>query len=440
MEIINYELQPVPRSVNVIDNQDEIYLTIQIGNGQIGGSKVTLNNEVLAKGNLSQPTSIGNSNKLLNNEIEVETNVLDVNQFANMCVITTTFLNQDNKVLLSKIDNGVAPENGIASFKGIYRIAFFLLLILFLNVSHINSIVAQSTPDKIAFQSLETPSSPGFILLDKAPSSVERPTTPQGFGVTVLGLFNGPGGAMEFAPFWLFNHPNLTAQEMYNNRFPILYNFSISAATIKTDTSSYLAGGFRTRLFQSYNKSTRMKLDSLKEQLEDALAVLDIAKIVELQKSYTELIENPIFTIDLAGAIGGGSNTNSYDDVALNRWSAWLSINWRPKGKDFYATALTRLISNENFEEYTMESTLFDIGTRLNYDMSKFCLSLEYLQRYNLTNSIGSDFRIAAIGSYRLSDNFFITTTFGKNFSDINNIIALAGVNFGISKSKVKAF
>ena len=445
MEIKKYQLKPDIRQFNGIDEQDKIYLSIQIGNGQIGGSKVILEGKQVAKGNLSQPTFIGNSSKLKGKEITIETNVLDVNHFTNMCVITTSILNQENKVLFTQIDNGEAPENGIASFEGKYKLALLSLLILISFLFTTSTSIAQSTTDKITFQSLETPSSPGFILLDKTPSSIERPTTPQGFGVSVLGLLQGTGGAMEFAPFWLTNHSKLTAEKMYKNHWPILYNFSVSAATIKTDSSRYLAGGLRTRFYQSYNKITLVKLDSIREAIEIALADLDrnnpdFSKIEELQKSYSELIAKPIFTIDFAGALGGGSNTNSFNDVSLNRWSTWLSLNWRPKGDDFYITALARYINNEKFEDYTIKADLLDAGTRLNYDISKFCVSLEYLQRFNLTKNSGSDYRIAVIGSYAFTDNIYITTTFGKNFSEVNNIIALAGINFGISKSKVKAF
>jgi hypothetical protein len=52
----------------------------------------------------------------------------------------------------------------------------------------------------------------------------------------------------------------------------------------------------------------------------------------------------------------------------------------------------------------------------------------------------GEDNRIAVVGSYAFSDNMYITTTLGKNFSQVNNIIALAGINFGVSKTKIKAF
>jgi len=172
---------------------------------------------LLAKGDLTQLTYIGKAADLSGNEIEIETNVLDVNAFTNVCVITTTFTNQNNKVLFSKIDNGEAPVNGIANFIAKYIFTFiFVLCIAFLNTN----LYAQENTGNITFQSLETPSSPGFILFDQSPASIEKPTTPQGLGLSLLG-FQQNGGALEFAPFWLTTHPELTAKTMYQNNFPV---------------------------------------------------------------------------------------------------------------------------------------------------------------------------------------------------------------------------
>ena len=438
MDVKEYQLNPEPRQVNAKNNEGDIYLRIQIGNGQIGGSKVTLNQKIIAKGNISEPTYIGKAEELQENNLEVETNILDVNGLTNVCVFTTTFYNQDNDILFTQINKGEAPECGIASFKGKYLVGLWVIMLTFL--VNIGNAVAQKSVDEISFRALETPSSPGFILLDNTPSAIEKPTTPQGFGLSVLGFFDGTGGAMEFAPFWLKSHPELTAEDMYNNHFPILYNLSISGVTVKSDSSHYVAGGLRTRLYQSYGKSNTVKLDSVRGEMEIALADLDIERISELKAGYMDLIEKPIVSIDLATAIGAGSTTNSFKDLELNRWAAWLSFNYRPNTSDFYFTVITRYISNEKFEDYSVKADLLDIGVRLNYDIARFSVSLEYLQRLNLTSDEYDDNRVAIIGSYRISDQYYLTSTLGKNFSEVDNIIALAGINFGFSKSKIKAF
>lgn len=438
MEIKNYDLEPNPRTVNTESSSDEIYLSIKIGNGQIGGNKVTTNDELLAKGNLTEPTYIGNSSSLSDKEIEIETNVLDVNTFTNRCVITTTFLNQDNKELYSKIDKGEAPENGVASFKGKYIINFVVVVFVFFSSFFNQQLYAQTSADDLEFSNLETPTSPGLILFDETPSSIEKPTTPQGLGLSLLGLGQN-GGALEFAPYWLKDHPNLTAKQMYTNKTPILSHFGVSIATMNTDTLSFISGGVRTRIFQSYGKNVT-KLDGLNTQIENALSDGDFEKVDSLRKEYVGITEKPVFNIDLAAAIGANSLTNSYDDLELNRWAVWMSFNFRPKGDDFYFTVLSRYINNENFEGTNVKADLVDLGTRLNYDISKFTVSLEYVHRMNFTSDIFDDYRLAAIGSYKLTDNVFITSTFGKNFSDVNNIIALAGLNFGFSQKKVKAY
>ncbi|MBC6993174.1 hypothetical protein QWY85_06500 [Neolewinella lacunae] len=104
MEIKEHQLEPNPRVLEGSKNSDEIYISIEIGNGQIGGSKVSQNEKLLAKGRLTEPTFIGNSSDLKDSEIEVETNILDVNSFTNICVLTTTFYNQENQVLFTRID------------------------------------------------------------------------------------------------------------------------------------------------------------------------------------------------------------------------------------------------------------------------------------------------------------------------------------------------
>ncbi|HZH72374.1 MAG TPA: hypothetical protein VFD91_07775, partial [Mariniphaga sp.] len=117
-----------------------------------------------------------------------------------------------------------------------------------------------------------------------------------------------------------------------------------------------------------------------------------------------------------------------------------LLLNYRPGGDNFYITALSRGIRNVDFGPYNQNSTQLDLGLRFNYDISDFCISIEHIQRTGSAENLKNDFRTAIIGSYRISDSFHITSSFGKNFSDLNNIIALAGINFGFSEKTIKAF
>jgi hypothetical protein len=120
MDVRIYELQPVPRQVLSQNGTDDVYLTIEIGNGQIGATIVKKEEKMIAKGQLTEPVYIGKVLELKDQEITVTTNVLDVNAFTDVCVIETTFKNQENRVLFTLIDKGDAAESGIARFIGKY--------------------------------------------------------------------------------------------------------------------------------------------------------------------------------------------------------------------------------------------------------------------------------------------------------------------------------
>ncbi|PID95252.1 MAG: hypothetical protein CSA95_00475 [Bacteroidetes bacterium] len=437
MEVKKYDLEPIPRNVDVKTPEDEIFLSVKIGNGQIGGNKVSLEGEVIAKGNLNEPTYIGDVDTLSEKVLTVETNVLDVNGFTNRCVITTSFVNHHNEELFSKIDKSDAPENGVVSFNGKYRIKYGLLLLLFFALFN-PGIFAQVGEGPLEFSHLETPTSPGLILFDQTPSAIEKPTTPQGLGLSLLGIGQN-GGALEVAPYWLVDHPNLTAEDMYTNRTPFLSHLGVSVATINSDTLSCISGGIRTRLYQSYGKNVG-RLEQLKNRIIDALSEGAFDRVDSLRRAYVEITERPVVNIDLAAAVGATSQTNSYGELEINRWAVWASCNVRPQGDDFYLTLLARYVHNGTFEETNAQGDLADLGTRLNYDIAKFTLSLEYVHRLNLTYEVFDHYRLAAIASYKLFDNVFVTATFGKNFEAVNDIIALAGVNFGFSHKKIKAF
>ena len=162
----------------------------------------------------------------------------------------------------------------------------------------------------------------------------------------------------------------------------------MSIATINSDTLSFVSAGIRSRLFQSYGKNVD-KLETIKAQIVDMLSegalsdgqsqVIDSLRIL-----YVGITEKPVFNIDLAAAFGASSLTKSYDDLELNRWGIWTSFNFRPKGDDFYFTILTRYINNEKFEGANVQADLIDLGTRFNYDILKFTVSLEYVHRMNL--------------------------------------------------------
>ena len=96
----------------------------------------------------------------------------------------------------------------------------FLLIFTLLNV--ISYVKAQQ--DNSSLDLLKAPSSPGFILLNKQPTDIERPSTPTNF---MLSLRNASDNfstlpknyAVEFAPFWLFCGESMTFDGLIKTEF-----------------------------------------------------------------------------------------------------------------------------------------------------------------------------------------------------------------------------
>ncbi len=456
MENEIYELKPIPREVKV-NKDDEIYLSVTIGNAQIGTNTVSYKNQTLVKGDLKDSAYLGEVKDLNGDTIKVITKVLDANPSTDNCVITTKFLNQNDDVLFSKKDRGVAPTNGIAFFIGLYKLKILSLIIMcFLLLPGIA--FGQEEKSTIDFEDILIPISPGFILLEETPAVIERPSTPQALGLSLLGI-EDESFAVEFAPYWLTDKPDLTALDYYSGKKPIFSNFSISLASVNSDTSSYVSIGFRTRLLEVYSKETRNKLSTMISEIQDTLNLIKschpiydpcskadstqnirASKNLKTQKNeFDDTIEKPILSIDIASALAGGTDTRVTEDITLSRWAAWANLNWRPNADNFYLTILSKYTRNVEFEGYDPDTDLADLGTRFNYDFVPFTVSLEYIQRLNLTEDIYDDYRLAIVGNYKISDSLYLTTTFGKNFTDVDNIIALAGINFGLSKRKITA-
>jgi hypothetical protein len=136
------------------------------------------------------------------------------------------------------------------------RKLFIISIILF-----ISGILLAQNGKKITIDELRTPNVPGFVLLGVEPKSIDKATTPYGLAASIfssatnLGL--KPNYALEFSPYWLINHPNLTFDDYYKNDDPInnfLRTTSISIATAETKFNNNFTGtgiglGFNSQLF-----------------------------------------------------------------------------------------------------------------------------------------------------------------------------------------------
>ncbi len=82
----------------------------------------------------------------------------------------------------------------------------------------------ENAENEITLEDLASPNAPAFTILGLNPTEVNKPSSAKPL---ILGLANAydKGGladnvAIEFSPFWVFPHPNLTFEKYYRNRLP----------------------------------------------------------------------------------------------------------------------------------------------------------------------------------------------------------------------------
>ncbi|HYC29490.1 MAG TPA: hypothetical protein VEB42_11745 [Chitinophagaceae bacterium] len=295
--------------------------------------------------------------------------------------------------------------------------------------------------NQLSISDLYTPNAPGFALADVSPSSIDKPTTPRAFGISLLNL--SQGGAMEVTPFWLTNHANLTFDKYIQKKTPLLETFNLSVATFKTDTVNNVAAGFRTHIFRSYSADKIKQLQGIKNQIIQALATdptnIDTAAISKFKQDLTDARKRGFFLVELAGALMASSPTNSYNDLASSKSGFWLNARWAPDNSALDFMGLARYTWTNNAPVKAADSSFFDYGIALSYATGKFDCELEYIARRDF--SIDKSYtRFAFVANYMFSESVIAVASIGKNFMSTGNILAAFGVKFTVAKERVSLF
>lgn len=296
---------------------------------------------------------------------------------------------------------------------------------------------------KISISDLQTPSSPGFVLADQAPSSVNRPRNPGGLVASFLSLNNG--GSLEASPFWLLplkNRKALTFSKYVHNNFPVVQTFSISATSVISDTASYMSVGSKFHLLRFYKKDQIQKLENdliteltPKKDAAGNFLPLDLVKIEQLQNELNQI--SPKILVEVAGAWLSYSPENSFDRFRQARNGIWANALYKPISA-LSIVGLTRYINNKKHENFSEKAEFLDFGISLGYENGiNFSISGEFVHRRDLIVEENLS-RLALVGNYKLSDELYITGSFGKNFDQVENIIAILGVSLGINSEPIK--
>jgi len=189
-----------------------------------------------------------------------------------------------------------------------------LIAILFFISSNINA------QEEINIKDLKTPNSPGFQILDIAPTSIERPTNPKALAASFLSLTsNGTiipkNFAMEFSPYWYVKSDsasvykylsiNRTTARESKDFSGILNKMSISIASVFNDSTSgslikntnYISFGLRTNLFTYRTADQNKKLQECLKKITDKVKEIktndvEKKKLIGLRNKYDNELDN----------------------------------------------------------------------------------------------------------------------------------------------------
>lgn len=300
------------------------------------------------------------------------------------------------------------------------------LLILALSVCA-GAALAQDTQPTPKLNDLFISSAPGLVLADKSTTTIQQPTTPRAFAVSLINL--GQGGAVETAPYWWSGGAGLSFESYTQMQWPVLQTLDISVASFTTNGIVTLAPGIRSQIFKVANRKTLELYHIWQEAFLDN-SPQGQAKAAVLKKKLDSLGTKGVLSLDVAASILGTTSGTPPQSLDFNKSGVWSNISWNPSTLPFGLVGLAKYSwSNTN----AVNSKYLDFGGQVNYTTDKLLLAAEYVNRRDF--SAGQNYsKLTASFSYAVTDNIQVVASYGKDLQPGDGLIALLGVNFGVSR------
>jgi hypothetical protein len=314
---------------------------------------------------------------------------------------------------------------------------------------------APADAQPFTLENLKTPSSPAFVILGVEPTSVERPTTPRAFALSLLSPATEPGAgllpedyAAEVAPYWMAPQRQLTWDEYFNPSplQSILQTFSVSLAThtfSETDTTTGIGIGVRLTPFPGHSSSTadslagalavsqRARLPLLRARRRatspDQIAEIDSALSVNAAASQgiaQQLQANDErvgLRLQLAGATAAFYPGNDFQAGKIGSVGVWSTLGYRLERPGMDLLALGRYLRTE--EGATQD--VWDVGGRAVLLANRFSASMEWVARSASDAggtgpagepALDSGNRVVGMFEYRATGDLFVSFSFGQDY------------------------
>jgi hypothetical protein len=328
----------------------------------------------------------------------------------------------------------------------------------------------------LMLDNLKTPTSPAFVILGVEPTSVERPTTPRAFALSLLSSATEPGAglipedyAAELAPYWMAPQRHLTWDEYFNPTpfQSIRQTFSVSLAThtfSATDTTTGIGIGVRLTPFAG-------RASSMADSLAGALGTSQRARLPllrarrratdpdEIERLESELIANAAASqriaqqlqandervglrIQLAAATAAFYPGNDVRAGKIGSAGLWGTFGYRLEAPGVDLLALGRYLRAVE----GAEQNVWDVGGRAVLLANQFSASLEWVARSASDAggagpggqpALDSGNRVVGMLEYRATNDLFVSFSFGQDYpregDDRQPLVAIFGgqFNFG---------
>ncbi|HEX6369139.1 MAG TPA: hypothetical protein VF006_09405 [Longimicrobium sp.] len=332
--------------------------------------------------------------------------------------------------------------------------------------------------DPLKLENLKTPTSPAFVILGVEPTSVERPTTPRAFALSLYSASQTSSGvipenyAAEFAPFWMRRQPQVTWESYFEDPTPgLAQTFSVSLATKSlvagADSSTGVGIGIRATPVVGHASaradSLAHLLDDLQDTRLDLLDSLRTARIANntvrmefwqghLHKNATDAQsvaeklqandERVGLRLELAGALAGQYPGNDFQAGKIGSAGAWGTVAYRLENPSMDLLMVGRYLRNKG----DAEQNVWDVGGRAVLLYERFSGSVEWVARSASDPegpgpggqpALESGNRVVGLLEYRATDDLYVSFSFGQDYpregDDRQPLVAILGgqFNFG---------
>ena len=166
------------------------------------------------------------------------------------------------------------------------------------------------------------------------------------------------------------------------------------------------------------------------------------------------LMIRPIFSADIALASSTAFGNNSISNSKSYRTGGWVTLAYNQplvsakKVKEnissliecknylngYFLFRMLKENATNDFKTFTGRN-LIDIGGRVEFEFDKFSFSVESIKRKYKDNNGMNTSRTVGIIQYKIGKDLFLLGTFGKDFSEINNLVTLFGLNWGFGEN-----